>query len=259
LIVTAVIEEPAAQQSYAPAVLWSVLLHAGIFALLVFHFDFGSARPVIVADVIEAVVVDASALDALESKKQQVAEQKRLEERQRQEQKQLEQQRKLEQQKLEQARKQEKIKLEKARKLEEQKKLEAARKAEEQKKLDEAKRVEQQHEQEMAQERARRAEEAAKLQAKELASAKDLYILAIRQKVERNWLQPPSARSGDKCRVVIRQIPGGEVVNVRVEACTGDAVFQRSVEHAVYMASPLPEAPDPRVFDREIGFDFKLE
>jgi colicin import membrane protein len=263
LIGAAVMSREVSQQNYLPAVFWSVLLHIGIFGLLAFHFDFTSSRPVVAAQVIEAVVVDAGVLDALQTAKERATEQKRLEQQRKLDEVQkLEQQRKLQaQQKLEQekARKlQEKIKLENARKLEQQKQ-EAARKAEEQQKLDAAQRVEEQREQEIAQERARRAADAAQLQAQEIASAKDLYILAIRQKVERNWLQPPSARSGDQCRVVIRQIPGGEVVDVRVEACTGDDVFQRSVEHAVYMASPLPEAPDPRVFDRQIGFDFKLE
>ncbi|HEY3487311.1 MAG TPA: cell envelope integrity protein TolA, partial [Gammaproteobacteria bacterium] len=81
---------------------------------------------------------------------------------------------------------------------------------------------------------------------------------AIQQKVERHWIKPPSASSGMICRLVIRQIPGGEVISVEIETSGGDAAFERSVEQAIYMASPLPEPPDPRVFDRDLRFTFRV-
>ncbi|VAX00785.1 hypothetical protein MNBD_GAMMA19-1108, partial [hydrothermal vent metagenome] len=50
---------------------------------------------------------------------------------------------------------------------------------------------------------------------------------------------------------------GGEVVNVTVTQCVGDDVFRRSVEAAVYKASPLPRPSDPALFERQILFNFK--
>lgn len=92
---------------------------------------------------------------------------------------------------------------------------------------------------------------------KRLASLRGVYIAAIQNQVERNWIRPASARPGLSCKVVVNQIPGGEVINVTVTQCTGDDVFRRSIETAVYKASPLPRPSDPALFDREIVFTFK--
>jgi colicin import membrane protein len=85
------------------------------------------------------------------------------------------------------------------------------------------------------------------------------YIDLIRQKVERNWARPSSATSGLSCDVQVSQIPGGEVVNVRIGACNGDAAVMRSIEAAVYKASPLPPPPDPSLFERDLLFKFEPE
>ena len=83
------------------------------------------------------------------------------------------------------------------------------------------------------------------------------YIAAIRDKVERVWTNPGKRGQDLQCSVLVSQIPGGEVVDVRVSECNGDSVFQRSVEQAVRKASPLPAAPDPELFERQLQFVFK--
>lgn len=85
----------------------------------------------------------------------------------------------------------------------------------------------------------------------------DQYAEVIRQKVERNWIRPASAREGISCVVLVKQIPGGEVVEVRVAECNGDAAVVRSIEAAVLRSSPLPEPPDPKLFDRSLRFEFR--
>ena len=92
---------------------------------------------------------------------------------------------------------------------------------------------------------------------KRLSSLRGQYIADIQNAVERKWIRPASAKQGLKCKVVVNQIPGGEVINVTVTQCIGDEVFRRSVETAVYKASPLPRPSDPKLFDREIVFTFK--
>ena len=110
---------------------------------------------------------------------------------------------------------------------------------------------------------ARRAEMVAEQQRLEAANQKRLsslrgqYIADIQNKVERNWIRPASAKQGLSCKVVVNQIPGGEVINVTVTQCIGDEVFRSSVEKAVYKASPLPRPSDPALFDRELVFTFK--
>ncbi|MCF6259501.1 MAG: cell envelope integrity protein TolA [Gammaproteobacteria bacterium] len=110
---------------------------------------------------------------------------------------------------------------------------------------------------------ARRAEFAAEQQRldadnrKRLDSLRGRYVADITNKIERSWIRPASAREGLSCKVAVSQIPGGEVINVTVTQCTGDDVFRRSVEAAVYKASPLPRPSDPALFERQILFNFK--
>ncbi|HEB99100.1 MAG TPA: cell envelope integrity protein TolA [Thiotrichales bacterium] len=142
---------------------------------------------------------------------------------------------------------------------------EARRKAEEEarRKAEEAKR--------RAEEEARRKAEAAlkeQLAAEQAALAAeqarrdqrivDQYIAAIRQKVERNWIQPATSRKGLFCLVQVSLIPGGEVTSVQIVQGSGDAAFDRSVEAAVYRASPLPLPSDARLFDRFRRLTFRF-
>ncbi len=85
------------------------------------------------------------------------------------------------------------------------------------------------------------------------------YVGMIGQKVTRSWIRPPSARAGLECEVVVSQIPGGEVIGVKVERCNGDEAVRRSIEAAVLKASPLPLPDEPSLFDRSLRFTFKPE
>jgi colicin import membrane protein len=53
-------------------------------------------------------------------------------------------------------------------------------------------------------------------------------------------------------------IPGGDVVSVRIVRSSGDPVFDRSVESAVFQAAPLPVPSEPHLFEafREFNFIF---
>ena len=57
----------------------------------------------------------------------------------------------------------------------------------------------------------------------------------------------------------MRQIPGGDVVDVRVVRCNGDATVVQSIKAAVLKASPLPRPPDPSLFEKELIFRFAPE
>lgn len=273
------LQRPQTEEGYSAALFWSIALHAAIVLLLASRFHFGSPElPSIEADVIEAVVVDSSALEAVERKKRRQAEQAAAERRRQEEARQAEERAR---QEAAQKREQERLKAEQERKLalqrqeaekkaaeqkrlqEQRQKEEAARKAEEKRKLEEARKAEERAQLEAAQKREQeqmQAEAAAAAQRaaeqKKLASAAELYALAIQQKVQRHWIKVPSAVTGQTCYALIRQIPGGEVVSVEMESCDGDVALKRSVEQAIYMASPLPEPPDPRVFARALRFKF---
>lgn len=211
-----------------------------------------------------------------ELKQKQVVEEKRLKEQ--------ETQRKLEQQKLETEKK----------RLAEQKKKEELKKQAEQKRLAEAEAKRKLEAEAQAKAEAKRKAEAdakakaeAEAKAKAAAEAKakadaeralqeqlaaesaalanarnqdiiSQYVGLIGEKVQRNWIQPPTSRAGLSCVVQVQLMPTGDVVSVQIVQGSGDATFDRSVEAAVYRAAPLPLPPDPGLFEsfRTVQFRF---
>ncbi|WP_287017256.1 cell envelope integrity protein TolA [Cycloclasticus sp.] len=85
------------------------------------------------------------------------------------------------------------------------------------------------------------------------------YTDLIRQKVERNWIQPPGDITGLDCVVRVRLIPGGDVIDAQVIKSSGNALFDRSVERATRKAAPLPLPNDPKMFNffRTLEFYFR--
>jgi len=87
----------------------------------------------------------------------------------------------------------------------------------------------------------------------------DEYVLYIQQKVQRSWIRPPSSGAELSCTVEVRLIPSGEVIDAQIVRSSGNSAFDRSVEAAVFKASPLPVPPDPVVMEqfRSLRFEFK--
>jgi hypothetical protein len=85
----------------------------------------------------------------------------------------------------------------------------------------------------------------------------DVYVHAIRQKIERNWLKPAGSGKMPVCEVRVLQGPGGIILDVEFGACDGStATYRASIENAVYRAEPLPTPGDPELFARELNFYF---
>jgi colicin import membrane protein len=93
--------------------------------------------------------------------------------------------------------------------------------------------------------------------AAESAGLKNQYIAMLEQHIYRYWNRPPSARPGLECEIKVSQTPAGVVLSVQIGACNGDAAVRQSIENAVLRASPLPKAPDPRVFERVLLMRFR--
>ena len=91
----------------------------------------------------------------------------------------------------------------------------------------------------------------------EASPLRDRYVSSLRNRIQSAWIKPPSARVGVDCLVEVTQVPGGEVTSARVTQCNGDAAVRQSIENAVYRASPLPDPPDPALFQRNFAFRFK--
>jgi colicin import membrane protein len=135
----------------------------------------------------------------------------------------------------------------------EQKRLtEIKRKADEKKKIDEAAQRSQSES-----ELRRSLEQEERSNSARSSPAMADWVGQIGARIQRAWLRPPSARPGIECVVYVSQVPGGEVVNVRVGECNGDQAVRESIESAVYRASPLPPPPDPALFERNLEIRFK--
>ena len=86
------------------------------------------------------------------------------------------------------------------------------------------------------------------------------YAAAIQEAILRNWTRPDTVPIGQRCRIVIRQIPGGEVVSAEVDpSCPYDELGRRSVEAAVLKAQPLPYAGFEAVFQRTLTLNFQAQ
>ena len=86
------------------------------------------------------------------------------------------------------------------------------------------------------------------------------YAAALQLAIQRQWIRPETVALGQRCRISIRQLPGGEVVDVSVSpGCGYDAAGRQSVERAVFKASPLPYAGFETVFNRNLDLNFVAE
>ena len=104
------------------------------------------------------------------------------------------------------------------------------------------------------------ANEQAEFRSGQLATKGDEYYAAIQSQVTNNWLRPPTARPGLKCRLKIVQIPGGEVISAAIAGkCNADEATRRSLVAAVERAGSLPYRGFEDVFEREIDFIFTYD
>jgi len=84
------------------------------------------------------------------------------------------------------------------------------------------------------------------------------YLGQIQARVERAWLRPRTPIGEDlfECRVQVLQSRRGDVLEVTLQRCNGDARWQVSLVRAIERASPLPAPPDPAVFAESLQLDF---
>lgn len=87
------------------------------------------------------------------------------------------------------------------------------------------------------------------------------YSVMIKQRIKRYWIRPESAESGLQTTLRVRLLPGGDVKQVTVVKSSGSAVFDLSVQSAVYKATPLPTPSDLKAAEllNELQFIFKPE
>jgi len=274
----------------------AILLHGLIFAVMVFAVDFSRPQRPATPLAIEATLVSDAAVSVtppvLEPEPEpepappepDPAEQARIEAEARKRQQELEaeqarirQQEEAERQKLQQQAEERRRREEAERERQRQEALERQQREEaekerlrqeaERKRLEdiERQRLENERKRQEAEEAERRRrldQELAEEEQRNAAMASGelaAYVFAIQQRIERNWIKPASAGLGLECVLSVRQVPGGQVTGVTIERCNGDDAVRRSIEAAVYKASPLPEPDNPMLFERNLRIIFKPE
>ena len=119
---------------------------------------------------------------------------------------------------------------------------------------------EQQRLQQVAESQRQADEQAREFRAGQMATLSDNYQAAIQSFVTQNWLRPPTAQPGLRCKLKIVQIPGGEVISAAIAGtCNGDEATRRSILAAVERGGALPYRGFEDAFQREIDFIFIYE
>lgn len=72
----------------------------------------------------------------------------------------------------------------------------------------------------------------------------------IRLKIESVWQYPPAVQPDQEVIMKLVLVPTGQVIQAQVVKGSGNAALDRSVEQAIYKASPLPVPQDIRVFEQ---------
>jgi colicin import membrane protein len=251
------------------AIVYAVLVHLALITLVVVGFRWQAKPPAAPAKVVQAQAVnDAETQKEIERRKKQERERAQQETKKKREQEERERKAADEKHRQEQAKiTEQKRREEDKRKAaeSEKKRKDEARQAELKKKKDAEERrksAESSLKEQLAREEKERteaktsAEQAARAQS-ELARVEGL----IRQKIERNWVRPAGWTKGMECVVRVRLASTGEVINATIARPSGSPAFDRSVENAVYKASPLPLPEDKSLFEhfRELELRFRPE
>ena len=258
------------------ALAWSLAVHAVIAAGFVvtvrYTVPVQPQQPA--GQVIEAVAIDAAALRAREHEKAEAArraeEARQAELRRQREAAAAEQRRREDQARQAELERQQEIRRQqeaeaKRVEAERQRQAEARRKAEAEAEARRKAEAERQRREAEAQARAERESElqrSLEAEADRLAAIESgkqaEWVGAIRNKMERILVLPPGTRDNFYCEAELRQIPGGEVVQVKIGKCDNE-LLARAVETAAWKASPLPRPPDPSLFDSYVTVIFAPE
>lgn len=281
------------------SLIYAVGIHVFVAALLLVSFNFDLGKITQPASRPQSTPVQATVVTEAEVQKQldviaSREEKKKLEEELAQKKlqdilqktKEAEQKKQQEQQKLAEIKKQKEAEKKKAEELARKKKAEQIKKEElaqaqkEKERLAKAKAEEERKrleaEKKKQTELARKKKEEEEKRAKELALQQKLeeerqqaafqsllaqYEPIIRQKVSRNWNRPSSTQSGIAAQVSVRLTATGEVISAKITRSSGNSVFDRSVENAVYKASPLPIPQESGINEkfRNLNLKFKPE
>lgn len=83
------------------------------------------------------------------------------------------------------------------------------------------------------------------------------YAAKIRAKVKGNISLPPNIQGNPEAIFEVNQLPTGEVLEVKLRRSSGNASLDAAIERAILKSSPLPKPDDPALFQRTLEIKYK--
>ena len=137
-------------------------------------------------------------------------------------------------------------------------------KAEAKKREEEKKRFAALKEQQAKEEARRREQEEAHRKAQQAVQTAqqrliDDYKRRISDRIRRHVVLPPNLQGNPEAEFDVVQIPGGEVLSVKLRRSSGNSAYDAAVERAIHKAQPLPSPPEGFTFGefRELSLKFR--
>ena len=137
-------------------------------------------------------------------------------------------------------------------------------KAEAKKREEERKRFAALKEQQAKEEARRREQEEAHRKAQQAVQTAqqrliDDYKRRISDRIRRHVVLPPNLQGNPEAEFDVVQIPGGEVLSVKLRRSSGNSAYDAAVERAIHKAQPLPSPPEGFTFGefRELSLKFR--
>ena len=105
------------------------------------------------------------------------------------------------------------------------------------------------------------AQELAQVKAGQAASARSKavadYLGRIRGKIRGNIVLPPEIKGNPEALFDITQLPGGEIMAVRLKRSSGHAALDAAIERAILKSSPLPKPEPADLFSRSLELRYR--
>ncbi len=83
------------------------------------------------------------------------------------------------------------------------------------------------------------------------------YLGRIRGKIRGNIVLPPDIKGNPEAVFEVTQLPGGEVISVKVKKSSGNPALDAAVERAILKSSPLPKPEQNDLFDRLLNIPYR--